>query len=125
MRSVNDLQAHRRAATCRRLTSGATWSAATISALRIGLVVRVVLTGASPLPSARRRGVSRRAPGKGIPMPWFRDAQSPLGVRLRTLVVLGLVMTVVLAVLAETSLRAVGGLPAWLTLDGTATVAGS
>jgi len=54
-------------------------------------------------------------------MPWFRDCQSPRGARLRTLVVLGLVF----AIVAETPLRAVGGLPAWLTLDGTATVAGS
>src|SRR5215212_2043793 len=119
MRSVNDLQAHRRAATCRRLTSGATWSAATISALQIGLVVRVVSTGAPPLPSARRRGVSRRAPGKGIPMPWFRDSKSPHGTWLRTLVVLGLVMTVVLAVLAETPLLASTATPSWLHL-GTA-----
>src|SRR5215216_1624693 len=97
-RSVNDLQAHRRARTAHTSASGAAWSAATISASRIGLVARVVSTGAPLLPSARRRGVSRRAPGKGIPMPWFRDAQSPLAVRLRTLVVLGLVVTVVLAV---------------------------
>ena len=54
-------------------------------------------------------------------MPWLRDWQSLRGPRLRTLVVLGLVF----AVVAETPLRAVGGLPAWLTLGGTSTVAGS
>ena len=54
-------------------------------------------------------------------MPWLRDWKSLLGPWLRTLVVLGLVF----AVVAETPLRAVGGLPAWLTLGGTGTVAGS
>src|SRR5215213_3056792 len=103
VRSVIDLQAHRRARTAHTSASGAAWSAATISALRIGLVVRVVLTGAPPLPSARRRGIPRRAPGKGIRMPWFRDSKSPRGARLRTLVVLGLVF----AIVAETPLRAV------------------
>ena len=45
-------------------------------------------------------------------MPWLRDWKSLRGPWLRTLVVLGLVV----AVVAETPLRAVGGMPAWLTL---------
>jgi hypothetical protein len=41
-------------------------------------------------------------------MRWFRDTQSLLGTWLRTLVMLGLIF----AIVAETPLRAVGGLPA-------------
>ena len=89
VRSVSDLQAHRRATPC--VTTGAAEGAATTIVSRIGLPVRVVSTCASPLPSARRRGHSRRAEGRSRSMRWFRDSQSPLGAWLRTLVVLGLV----------------------------------
>jgi hypothetical protein len=58
-------------------------------------------------------------------MPWFRDAQSPLAVRLRTLVVLGLVMTVVLAAVAETPLLASKDTPSWLHLGTAGTTAGN
>jgi acid phosphatase type 7 len=54
-------------------------------------------------------------------MPGFRDSKSPRGTWLRTLIVLGLVV----AIVAESPLRAVGVIPAWLTLDSTSTVAGS
>ena len=57
-------------------------------------------------------------------MRWFRDPPvrpAPRGTWLRTLVVLVLVWVLV----AETPLPAAGGLPSWLTLGGTSTVAGS
>jgi hypothetical protein len=54
-------------------------------------------------------------------MRWPRDAQTSLAARLRTLVVLGLVAAVVL----ETPLRGVSGMPAWLHLGGMSTAAGN
>ncbi len=54
-------------------------------------------------------------------MRWPRDAQLSLAARLRTLVVLGLVAAVVL----ETPLRGVSGMPAWLHLGGMSTATGS
>ena len=48
-----------------------------------------------------------------------------LGVRLRTLVVLGLVMTVVLAVVAETPRRVGTAAPTWLHLGPAGPTAGS
>src|SRR5215203_4659637 len=54
-------------------------------------------------------------------MPWFRDLRSPLGPRLRTLVVLGLVV----ALVAEIPLGVIGGMPPGLTLGERSTVAGS
>jgi hypothetical protein len=54
-------------------------------------------------------------------MPWSRETHVPVGPWLRTLVVLGLAF----ALVAETPVRAVGGLPSWLTLGGTGTGAGS
>jgi hypothetical protein len=54
-------------------------------------------------------------------MPWFRDSQSPLGPRLRTLVVLVLIF----ALVTEIPLGVVGGMATWLTLGGMSTVAGS
>ena len=52
-------------------------------------------------------------------MRWFRETHVPVGPWLRTLVVVGLV----LALVVETPVRAVGGMPAWLTPGGTGTVA--
>jgi hypothetical protein len=54
-------------------------------------------------------------------MRWSRDAQSPLGARLRSLLVLGLVV----ALVAEIPLGVIGGMPTWLTLGGTSTAVGS
>ncbi len=58
-------------------------------------------------------------------MPWFRDSQSPHGPKRRTVVVLGLVVTVVLAVLAETPLGGSTAAPAWLQLGTAGSTAGS
>src|SRR5215213_6166487 len=54
-------------------------------------------------------------------MPWFRDAYSPLGARLRTLVVLGLVV----ALFTEVPLGVIGGMSTVLTRGGTGTLVGS
>ena len=54
-------------------------------------------------------------------MPWFRDAYSPLGARLRTLVVLGLVV----ALFTEVPLGVIGGMSTVLTLGGTGPLVGS
>lgn len=54
-------------------------------------------------------------------MPWFRDVPSPVGPRLRTLVVLELVFALVAAV----PLGVVGGMPPGLSPSGRSTVAGS
>ncbi len=54
-------------------------------------------------------------------MSWFYDSRSPLGARLRIVLLLGLVF----AVVAETPLRGLGGMPSWFTLGGTGTAAGS
>ena len=76
--------------------------------------------GAPPLPSARRREPSHRARGKESSMRWSRDSKSQW-LWLRTLVVLGLVV----AIVAESPLRAVGGIPAWLTRTGRARLPGA
>jgi hypothetical protein len=54
-------------------------------------------------------------------MPWSRDSQSPLGRRLRTLVVLGLIA----AIVAESPLQTNATAPAWLDLGLTGLTAGS
>ena len=54
-------------------------------------------------------------------MRWFRDTQSLLGARLRTLLVLGLVFVLV----AEIPLGVVGSLSTWLPLVGAGIAAGS
>src|SRR3954469_2886101 len=54
-------------------------------------------------------------------MRWFRDAQSRHGVRMRTMVVLGLVV----AIVAQVPLWGSWVVPTWLNPGGTSTVAGS
>ena len=54
-------------------------------------------------------------------MRWSRDTQALRGARLRTLVMLGLVV----AIMAEIPLRGLGGMPSWLNPGGTSTIAGS
>jgi len=58
-------------------------------------------------------------------MPWFCDSPSPLGPRLRALVVLGLIVTEVLAGMAETPLQTSATAPARLDLGTAGPTAGS
>jgi hypothetical protein len=58
-------------------------------------------------------------------MPWFSNWQSPRSPWLRTLVVLGLVVAVVLAVVTETPLRASTAAPTWWPLGTAGPTAGS
>jgi hypothetical protein len=79
------------------------------------------------LRGTRRRGLAQRAEGEemGRFVPWSLGWESPHGPRSPTLIMLGLVVLVVLAIMAEIPLRASTAAPAWLHPEATDPTAGS